>query len=499
MRDDDGDIGHRHLLGTAGLQKPGVRQAWCVRIVVAVPWAHARSGQLLVSALTNLLCRQIGIVRRIAIVASPAAARIVMPDGQHYAQLSEGLAALPAWAVNNQVTVGFGEPAEPPDFTIFVGAPSVLTSAPAIVILGDGWCAWVGAPGSAPDVAPVSDNPLGPVLAAALAAGEVFKRHCGLAARGKYLDAAAYSLWSGETAARWDAVTQGPPAMGCAIEPLHLIGAGAVGNDVAYVLGYLQASAYPVLIDNQTYSKTNLNRCLVSGWNDQGHDKVASVARFLAACGIGSFAFPGTVKDYVTAPRSGLRGDVAWAVDDLDFGLVLSCVDNSLARHDIQGLSPKRLLGASSWGLQAKTQFYSGCSGAPCLACFHPVEPNTERLAALKVTLRSMSVSDRRAFLMANKLDAAAVEKYLQDPGCGGLGEAILRAFATAPPDEFSVSFVSLGAATLLIASLLRRTVFADTAPLREDFSTLNFLNGQLHDHAVAADNSCERRCQFLT
>jgi len=495
--DNDDGLGHRHLLGTAGIGQPGSRPGFRVRIVAPASWATTKSGQIIVSTLVNLLCRQVSVVCHIEIDMPSVSAHILMPDGSMFARFSDAVAALPRWAVDNKVTLSFCCSDAPPDFTVFVGGSSGHAAGRAITVLGDGWRAWVGDPAHSPtNVRPTSDNALGPMLAAALGAGEVFKRHCGLT-RGKFLTAATYSLWSGETSGHWGAVADGPSVDRCAIPPFFLMGAGAVGNDVAYILGYLMVSPYAVLVDSQAYSWTNLNRCLISGWNDCTHDKVESVARFLGACGIDSFPFRGTVKEFVAAPWTGLRDDVNKDVGDLKFGIVLSCVDNSLARHDIQGLAPTLLLGGSSLGLQAKTQYYSGCSGAPCLACFHPVEPNAERFADLKQQLTALDMEARRAFLIANKLDVDAVERYLRDPDCGGFGEAALRDFVTAPPDEFSVSFVSLGSALLLVASLLRRTVFAHAARAREDFSTLNFLNGNLHDHAVAADDGCQRHCQL--
>ena len=76
----------------------------------------------------------------------------------------------------------------------------------------------IGTPGEAPrGVAQRSLNPLGPFLAAALAAGEVFKRTRGIR-RGEFAAASGFSLWSGETAPSWETLIDGPKSLA---RPLH--------------------------------------------------------------------------------------------------------------------------------------------------------------------------------------------------------------------------------------------------------------------------------------
>jgi hypothetical protein len=337
---------------------------------------------------------------------------------------------------------------------------------------------------------------LGPFLAAALAAGEVFKASRGIR-RGRYLTADGYSLWSERASPDWYALEEGPRVAGAVLPPVHIAGVGAVGNALAYVAAYLElARAYLVLIDDDRYDKTNLNRCLLAGWPDRDKPKVLAVARALRTAGVGVFPFDGTIQSYLGDARLGLRADAAREADELDFQIVASCVDKGISRQDVQGLWPRVLIGGSTMNLQAKRNVYNARQGAACLACFNPRERDGERIRSLKHELLRLSPDDRSEFLMANGLDAKAVEDYLSGAPCGGLGEAALKDFATRVPPQFSAGFTSLGAGLLLGAALLRSTAFTEGTLRPSDMGTLNFLNGGLLATPFAADDVCELQCQ---
>ena len=123
--------------------------------------------------------------------------------------------------------------------------------------------------------------------------------------------AAGYSLWSGDVSSDWDALKDGPKIAGSALPPVHVIGAGAVGNALAYIVANLGLSkGYFILIDDDKYDGTNLNRCLLAGWRDLGQHKVAAITDALHAGGVGTFPFVGVIKSYVADARTGLRTDV---------------------------------------------------------------------------------------------------------------------------------------------------------------------------------------------
>jgi hypothetical protein len=158
----------------------------------------------------------------------------------------------------------------------------------------------------------------------------------------------------------------------------------------------------------------------------------------------------------------------------------------------LQGLWPQLLQGGSTLDLTAKSNVYSLRSGAACLACHNPKEQDGEKIRALEARLRNMPADEREHFLSRSGLNVLAIQEYLMNPNCGSLGEIALKEFATRSSGEFSVGFVSLGAALLLSSSLFRHTLFAADAPKRGDMTTLNFLNGGIMDSGLGFDDACQ-------
>ena len=491
-------IANRHLLAADGLEALPQAGEQCIRIVVAEDWASSLSGQLLTSCLVNLLCRQVKLIRQIEVLTPEAPVLIKTPCGDSANRFTAYLEAFAAWAVNGAVSVTTVQTGTDVDCTVFVGGMSQEPRrGHSLLTAGDGWRAWVGDPSNASlPVMPTSSNPLGPFLAAALTAGEIFKRSRGIR-RGRYLVGDGYSMWSGTLSRNWNGLPDGPEVSDTVLPPIHIIGTGAVGNALAYIIANLGLSeSYLILIDDDHYDDTNLNRCLLAGWLDINDYKVNALQRALKAGGVEAFPFPGTVKSYAADMRIGLRADVAHQVDDLVFSVVASCVDKGTARQDVQGLHPQLLLGGSTLNLQAKSNLYRGRSGAACLACFNPTEKDGEKIRALEDQLRGLPAQERSEFLTARGLDAKAIEEYLSGAQCGGLGEAALRDYIVRPPAEFSAGFVSLGSGLLLATTLLRNTIFSSDSPPRGDMTTLNFLNGGLVDSGLGADDKCQLNCQ---
>lgn len=491
------DIANRHLLQVEGLAEKPMHPAQRVRIVVAKEWAASRAGQLLTSCLVNLLVRQVTMVSAIDIVAPEVDSAIPLPNGEAADRFPICLTQIAAWAIKDHIPVSRSDdPEADVDITVLIGARAPVTAGIVIFAVGNGWKAWVGDSSAAPaDVVPDSENPLGPFFAAALVAGEVFKRCRGLL-RGRFVVAHGYSLWSGRASADWNALEDGPELTGADLPTTHIIGAGAVGNGLAYILASARlGDAYAVIIDDDRYDDTSLNRCLVAGWEDLNRPKIEAVAATLKRCGVGAHPFPGTVSQYLDSDRPGLRPDVASQVGALTFEVVVSCVDRGVSRQHVQGLSPSLLFGGSTLGLTCRANFYPNRPGAACLSCFNPAERDGEKLRALVQKLRDMKQTERAAFLCGEGIDPQVVDEFLSSPECGGLGEAALRDLATRARSEFSVGFVSLGAAVLLAAKLLQQLLF-DKKPKLGDVTSFNFKNCGYGDSFLAPDEHCEWGCQ---
>lgn len=489
---------NRHAIPADGLSNAAAQPRFhSVRISVPDAWAQSVAGQLMVFCVVNLLCRQTDYIDWIEVEARPTRALVRQPNGQRAETTPACLHPLVEWAMREPITLRTEPTGQPANHVVIVGEAKANASNGSLVIAGHGWCAWIGAAAHGNTFPkPTSHNPLGPVLAACFAAGEIFKSARGII-RGRMLDGDGFSLWSGSGATTWQALEDGPEIPALRLPPLHMIGSGAVGNDFLYILSNMEAAdVYVVAIDDDTYDTTSLNRCLLAGWRDVEHAKVEAVARALTGAGLGAFPFRGTLRDYLADSRAGLREDAAEQANNLEFGIVLSCVDRGVSRQDVQGLKPALLMGASTVALAARTNLYPDRAGAACLGCFNPAERDGEKLRALEKQLHGMSKSERRVFLVERGVDPADVETWLVNPECGSAGEIAVKNLATQTAPQFSVGFVSLGAALLLASMLLRQTVLSKSAPTRGDMNALNFLNGRGLDSFLASDHACEWNCQ---
>lgn len=466
-----------------------------LRVAVLAGDDFAPAAQHLAVCLVNLLCRLVGSVAAIELDLPSRALSVMTPGPSSPGDATAQLIALAGWAVGGEVSVS-PPSGEPHDLTICIGTPpSSFTGRIDIVVVGAGWRAWVGVPSNRPpaDVMQRADaNPLGPYLAAAFAAGEVFKRSRGLL-RGRYAEDFGYSLWAGEMGA-WRTLADGPPIAGTELPPFYLVGAGAVGQGLHAVLAAANlGAAFMITIDDDHHDDTNLNRCFVAGVDDVDRPKVDAITRIRKAAGLDGFEFKGTVAQYLAREKDhALRADVADLEANDCFRLVVSAVDKNSSRQDIQGLSPSLALGASTIGLTAKANVYEMTAGTACLACHNPPEDDGRRLREVEQRVRGMSEAQLRDFLAGNVADVEAVVAYLRNAQrCGDLGEADFRNFATRRTPEFSVSFVSMAAAVLLAARLLMSTGSVGDRPQRLAMSTLAFRNLDAGDDALAQDSSC--------
>ena len=71
-------------------------------------------------------------------------------------------------------------------------------------------------------------NTLGCYFAACIAAGEVFKRLCGLQpGKGRFIESLTLSLWDFHSYTEWSLAPDGPHLDALGLPPFYLIGAGA--------------------------------------------------------------------------------------------------------------------------------------------------------------------------------------------------------------------------------------------------------------------------------
>ncbi len=488
------EIGNRHLRALSGFEDQS--RPLRVRIVAGEAFASP-AAQHLTACLCNLLCRLVGSVSDIQISLPPDPWRVPTgwPGGDQAPV--EALISLSDWATGGLIPISI-DAGSVCDFTICIGSrPNNFEGQIDLCAHGSGWRAWAGREAECPvsgSLTLTDTNPLGPYLAACLAAGEVFKR-ARRPKRGAEAENFGYSLWTGRQGV-WPTLDNGPPLQGMVLPPLYIVGAGAVGQGLHAVLAAAQlGAAYLVTIDDDSHDETNLNRCFVSGVDDVDGAKVDAITRSRTAAGLDGLEFKGTLSQYVMrTDRSGLREDIAALEAEDRYPLVISAVDKNTSRQDIQGLSPSLVIGGSTVGLSAKANVYDMVEGTPCLACHNPPEDDGARLREVEQRVRSMSDEEKRAFLDGKVGELDRVMAYLQGAErCGSIGEAAFKAFATAQEPEFSVSFVSMAAATLLAGRLITRVGAPDSEDRRPRMSTIAFRNLGTGDDLLSRDQACTR------
>lgn len=351
-------------LAAAGLALPLARAT--VEITLAPGVAATTGGQRLVTLLVNELARMKGVVGDIHIVtddnakvlwATPLVSDLLLVDGlgilvrslntpesTYHASLRLGPAADPAV----RVRVGCG----PADAEILVAC--------------DAWRALLGRFTAEADWN--AANPIGPALAAAVAAVEVFKRL--VTANGSSIDARpaptdfAYSAFNYGIDA--DAAV-GPDVGSLQLVDLAIVGCGAGGSGVAYILAmHPRLSGVLGLIEPGIHKLSNVNRYLATAATDvhAARHKLSSLVHHLA-----SFA-PSLALELHPRPWEQL--------DRHPWRVLISAVDTIEARWQIQR---RAHTDSTIIDIAVNDLLYAVLRVTPggrCLFCKHPEDPDLE-------------------------------------------------------------------------------------------------------------------------
>lgn len=478
------NIADRHSRQATGL---GDGFGLTVRVITG-PLPTVADEQL-AACLINLLCRMVGTVAAIDLRADDATLGVPLPNGVGVGPAFERLQALANWVVGDAVPVLSNVKADR-TFTISLDR-TVPEEDCDLYVAGLGWLACVGtSPPKRQNADP--QNPIGAFFAASLAAGEVFKRARGLTGRGTFAANHGYGLWDGTTGPL-DDLRDGPLLNQCSIDPLYLVGAGAVGQGIIVLLGASQIETFAVTIDDDIHDDTNLNRCFVAGIDDIDDPKIEAVARFRQLAGIKGTEFRGTLQQFLrNGPTAGMPMTLREQQQQDKFGLIVSAVDKNTSRRDIAGLAPAVVVGGSTDQLTAKAMTYEQSANGPCLACFNPAEEEGDRRRQLEQQIRGMAEEGARTFLATMDIasdEIQAVIAYVRDaPGCGSVGERVLGGLATSSPREFSVSFVSMAAAVFAFTRLIQASSGCGS---RKTMSSFNFRKLSYSDDGLPVEVNC--------
>lgn len=329
-----------------------------VAVVIGTGDAPALAAQITALTTVNLLAR---LFRRLVIVVPAdcvADPRLPFAAGP----LGEALAAF-ARRVHPDVHVTL-EPEIPEGAcTLRIAANPTASDQADVYCWGAGWLARVSRdPFSAPTDGD-DTNPIGPLIAAALGAAEVFK-----VVFGDCLPDAAPAedvRFSALTYAP-DACEIGPPLGDVALPDTVLAGAGSIGSAFLWGLAHLRsARGHLAIVDPDSLAAHNPDRAILAlddaalrglpkaGW---ARDVVAPQVPHLDID-----AHECTIREYIdTLPP------------EYTLPLAVSAVDSVEGRRDIQDALPQRIVNASTGPSRVEVSRHEGFGGdGPCLYCLY--------------------------------------------------------------------------------------------------------------------------------
>jgi hypothetical protein len=329
--------------------------------------------------------------------------------------------------------------------------------APAIRIVPEGYGAHVAGSSGAVIRIRRPGNEIGAVYAASLGAAEVFKHTAQVSPNRRvlhrHLRFCPMAL-SGDLLAAPDLPTR-------RAFDLTLVGIGAIGTGIVFLLDALGAEGRIVLVDRQRFALENLGTYSIGGVADveEGPWKVDLAKRYLRR--FDAVPVPVAVSDAIQSVDA---GKIAWTP------IVLSALDSSEARRDTQRLWPDRLVDAQTGDtMLGLCDYRHGID--PCMFCVFPADqgPSGAELVAERLGLSMQELADPDAVLTEADLHGKTTEQqnllrpHVGKPMCG-LARAIGLSGLDADGFMPSVPFISLQAACLSVARLVAATNGTETA-----------------------------------
>lgn len=323
---------------------------------------------------------------------------------------------------------------------------------PWTTINSSGWVARVSSGATSIDADCGRPNAIGSLAAACLGVGEVFKRLVILKeVRGKLVDGLSWSVFS----YRPGGAGVGPELPAAIPADFVLVGAGAIGNGVLYLLSKLPLQGVVRIVDPQRFGTENLGTCLLVEAADIDTPKVGLAERLLPGPLLGQ----GYMEDLATFARR-LGGKIPYPK------VALGALDNIQARHSLQDLWPDLAIdGAiSDFGCQVSRHPWGGDSA--CLRCLF-VEPPGD--AAELVASRATGLQPER---IAHAEDVVTVRDVKSAPDarrdwlkarvgrtvCSVVQEGVIAEISENPEKGFapSVPFVACMSAVMMAAELVK-------------------------------------------
>jgi hypothetical protein len=346
-----------------------------------------------------------------------------------------------------------------PSSTDFHGFDAVLavgttarSDLPWTVVNSNGWLARVSSLGTDLDGDCSQTNPIGALAAACLGTSEVFKRLIVLQAkRAEYFDGLRFSLFT----YREDS-DPGPRIPALPQSTLFLVGAGAIGNGVVYLLGQLGIEGTLLIADPQRYSRGNWGTSILLGPSGFRRSKAKVLAEAIDGSLV-AMGFQKTVEEVSEKLGTSLPFPT----------IVLGAVDSLDARHAIQDLWPDLVIDGATGDFPCQISRHPWDREIACLRCLfrRPDGPPAELVASRATGLSSTRARDELSLVTQDDIDAAPADrrvwlrKRLGRQVCAVVQEAVARQISAEVQGEGfqpSVPFVACFAASMIATELVK-------------------------------------------
>jgi len=299
---------------------------------------------------------------------------------------------------------------------------TVRRGQPWTAVTSSGWLSWVSSETNLPPAVDQT-NSIAAVFAASLGVAEVFKRLVGLKpGRGKLLDGFGFDLFRYQSASG----DLGPQLPDRLPMDLVLVGAGAIGNGVVYLLKRLPAVGKIRIVDRDDFRTENLGTSVLIGPADLGKQKAVLTADYLRGA-FESLAYP----EEFAAFRARLGREEAHPA------VILGALDSVETRHEIQYLWPDLVIDGALGGFLCQVTRHAWEERTACLRCVFQ-RPGGES-----------------AELVASRASGLRLGRQI----CSVVAEAVARQISSDPqPAGFapSVPFVATVSACMMVSELAK-------------------------------------------
>ncbi len=325
---------------------------------------------------------------------------------------------------------------------------------PWTVINSNGWLARVSSVSSDLAADTGQPNPIAALAAASLGAGEVFKRLIRLKeTRGKFFDGLSFSFYTYSP----EMVDLGPILPEEIDLDLLLVGAGAIGNGIIYLLDRLPVRGNITVVDSEKYGPENFGTCLLIGQSEIDKEK----ARFAFEMLGGKLDTKHFTEEFsVFSNRLGT---------EIPFPrIVLNAVDNIDTRHEIQReLWSDLIIDGAIGDFSCQVTCHPLNENVACLMCLFrktDTEPAQQR-ASRATGLTPSRTQDPEATVTEEDVRAAPAKKKEWLRGkigkliCSVVQEAVAQSISEEKLRKGfqpSVPFVACLSSSMMIGELVR-------------------------------------------